>query len=210
MKKRMLIMTGPQGSGNHLFSKIFALHDEVYGWESLLYTYWQGHQYEPFYECWQDPEMLHDVDWTQADYYVTSISCPFVYKGEQTIPNYREFIREASHYCEIQLAVIGRDQNILETQQTRVRGEHTTPQALDKLKSLVYMYPTNFLSQELLYLYKDKYLQSLAKDMNWPICWWEQEIDNILKEDANKKYISPVKEHWLDKEVKKAIKDSKC
>jgi hypothetical protein len=72
------------------------------------------------------------------------------------------------------------------------------------------MYPTNFLSQELLYLYKDKYLQSLAKEMNWPICWWEQELDSILKEDANKKYITPVKEHWLDNEVKKAIKDSKC
>ena len=25
---RLLIVTGPQGSGNHLFSKIFALHDE--------------------------------------------------------------------------------------------------------------------------------------------------------------------------------------
>ena len=29
--------------------------------------------------------------------------------------------------------------------------------------------------------------------MNWPICWWEQEIDNIPKEDANKKYITSQK-----------------
>lgn len=207
MKKRMLIMTGPQGSGNHLFSKIFALHDNVFGWDSLNKVYWEGHQYEPFYQCWNDPKLLSEFDWTQSDYYVTSISCPFVYNGKQSLPNYREFIDIARQYCEVQLAVIGRDQNILEMQQIRVRGEHTTPYILSNLESLL---PTNFLSQELLYLYKDKYLQSLAKEMNWPICWWEQEIDNILKEDANKKYISPVKEHWLDNEVKKAIKDSKC
>ena len=210
MKKRMLIMTGPQGSGNHLFSKIFALHDEVYGWESLLYTYWEGHHHEPFAEMWNDPELLDAFDWSCADYFVTSVSCPFVSNGKPIVPDYRNFIRYASRHVDVQLAIIGRDQNILQAQQTRVRGEHTTSQALDAIKKLIHMWPTNFLSQELLYLYKESYLASLAKDMNWPICWWEKEIDNILTEDANKKYISPVKEHWLDNEVKKAIKDSKC
>ena len=31
-KPNMLIVTGPQGSGNHLFAKLFNLHPEVYGW----------------------------------------------------------------------------------------------------------------------------------------------------------------------------------
>jgi hypothetical protein len=206
--KQMLIITGPQGSGNHVFSKVFALHDKVFGWSSLNETYWEGHQYEPFYQHWHDPKLLSEFDWTQSDYYVTSISCPYVYDGEQTIPDYTSFIQEATKHCDVQLAIIGRDQNILEMQQTRVRGEHTTPY----LTSLLYKYhPTIFLSQELLYLYKEKYLQSVAKQLDWPVAWWNEELDNILKEDANKKYINPVKEHWLDKEVKKAIKDSnKC
>lgn len=203
-------MTGPQGSGNHLFSKVFALHDEVFGWSSLNENYWEGHQYEPFYNSWHDSSNLSNFDWDCSDYFVTSISCPYVYKGEQVIPDYTNFIREATKHCDVQLAIIGRDQNILETQQTRVRGEHTTPYALDRLKSLLYMYPTNFLSQELLYLYKEKYLQSVAKELNWPISWWHEELDYILCEDANAKYIRDVEEHWLDKEVKKAIKDSKC
>lgn len=210
MKKRMLILTGPQGSGNHLFSKCFALHEAVFAWESLLYTYWEGHHYEPFYDCWAEPELLSVFDWTQADYYVTSISCPYVRDGELSVPNYREFIKEVTKYCDIQIAIIGRDENILRTQQKRVRGMHTTPIAMECIKQLIHVYPTHFLSQELLYLYKDKYLQSVAKELHWPIAWWESEVHNILKENSNEKYIKDVESHWLDKEVHKAVKDSKC
>jgi len=209
--KQMLIITGPQGSGNHVFSKVFALHDKVFGWSSLNETYWEGHHHEPFADMWQDPELLREFDWTQSEYFVTSVSCPYVYDGEQTIPDYTSFIQEATNHCDVQLAIIGRDQNILEMQQKRVRGMHTTPIAMEWIKILKQTpYPTHFLSQELLYMYKEKYLQSVAKQLNWPVAWWNEELDKILKEDANKKYISPVKEHWLDKEVKKAIKDSKC
>ena len=40
MTKQMLIVTGPQGAGNHLWSKIFSLHPKVYGWKSLLENYY--------------------------------------------------------------------------------------------------------------------------------------------------------------------------
>ena len=30
---KILIITGPQGSGNHLYSKIFAMHPLVNGWK---------------------------------------------------------------------------------------------------------------------------------------------------------------------------------
>ena len=36
MNKKLLIITGPQGSGNHLFSRILSTHPEVGGWKSLL------------------------------------------------------------------------------------------------------------------------------------------------------------------------------
>ena len=206
----MLILTGPQGSGNHLFSKVFALHDEVFGWQSLLNTYWEGHHHEPFADTWNDPELLEAFDWDCADYFVTSISCPYVVDGEPVEPNFVNFINEASNYCKVQLAIIGRDQNILEAQQNRVRGKHTTPMFLNKIKSLVYMYPTNFISNELLYLYGKEYLQSIAKELDWPIAWWHEELEHILDTNTNAKYVQPVKEYWLDNEVKKAIKDSKC
>ena len=46
--KKMLILTGPQGSGNHMWSKIFALHPSVYGWQELVEEFWIGHDREPF------------------------------------------------------------------------------------------------------------------------------------------------------------------
>ena len=45
-KSNLLIVTGPQGSGNHLFAKLFNLHPDVYGLN--MTRYWQGHDTEPF------------------------------------------------------------------------------------------------------------------------------------------------------------------
>ena len=45
----MLIITGPQGAGNHMWAKIFSLHPEVFGWNTLLDNYWESHRFsEPF------------------------------------------------------------------------------------------------------------------------------------------------------------------
>ena len=65
-----------------------------------------------------------------------------------------------------------------------------------------------FLSQELLYLYKQKYLEQVSRDLDWPIAYWDPEIDEILKADANEKYIKSVHEYWLDFEVQRAIRES--
>ena len=205
---RLLIVTGPQGSGNHLFSKIFALHDEVYGWTTLLNTYWEGHHHEPFADAWQNPDLLHGFDWKQSEYFVTSICCPFVKDKMPQMPDYKKFVDIANVYSDVEICIIGRDQNILESQQTRVRGEHTTPLAIDSLNELMNDNEVNFLSQELLYLYKDKYLEQLAADLQWPIAYWDTEVMEILKADANKKYVKDVHEYWLDFEVHRAIRES--
>ena len=44
---KLLIVTGPQGSGNHLFAKIFNMHPSVKGWQ-MMWQEWQGHHLEPF------------------------------------------------------------------------------------------------------------------------------------------------------------------
>jgi len=43
MKKRLLVVTGPQGSGNHMWSKIFSESPQVQGWKELTQEYWVGH-----------------------------------------------------------------------------------------------------------------------------------------------------------------------
>lgn len=195
----MLILTGPQGSGNHLFSKVFAQHPDVYGWHDLNKTYWIGHDQEPFAKYWYNPELLKSFDWSQSEYYVTSISCPYVHYSETVEPDYKTFIKELQNLgIRVKIAVIGRDQTILEYQQTRVRGQVSLPKFMNNLESLMHFSPV-FISQELLYLYKDEYVNSLSQQLDFPI---STDVAEILKEDANKKYFAPIGNHWLDEEVK--------
>jgi hypothetical protein len=204
---RLLIITGPQGSGNHLFSKCLAVHEDVYGWKSLLNTYWEGHHHEPFADAWEDPELLHEFNWSQSDYFVTSVSCPYFKNKQAVVPKYEKFIETAKQYVDqIDVAIIGRDHTILKYQQLRVRKEHTTQIALDSFKWLFEHQQCSFLSQELLALYKVDYLKQVSKQLDWPIAYLS--VDDILTNDANKKYIKDVQEYWLDDEVHKAVNES--
>ena len=65
-----------------------------------------------------------------------------------------------------------------------------------------------FLSQELLQLYKANYLEQISRDLDWPIAHWDPEVDAILSNDANTKYIKNVHEYWLDFEVHRAVRES--
>ena len=205
---RLLILTGPQGSGNHLFSKCLALHEDVFGWKSLLNTYWEGHHHEPFAKYWEDPSKLDDFDWNQSEYFVTSISSPYFKDQKPVVPNFPKFVENAQLYAEIDVAIIGRDQNILNYQQQRVRGTKTTQMALDSFRWLFDNQDCTFLSQELLQLYKARYLEQISRDLDWPIAHWDPEVDAILSNDANTKYIKDVHEYWLDFEVHRAVRES--
>jgi hypothetical protein len=201
----LLIITGPQGSGNHLFSKIFALSNQVQGWTELNNRYWIGHDQEPFAKYWHRPELLDNFAWSH-DYYVTSVSCPYVYYGETLVPDYDAFISRCP--VPVKLAIIGRDQTILEYQQSRVRGRITKDKLLDVVDNLM-KYDPIFISQELLYLYGANYIKSLSQQLGFPVSQDVTAINEILKEDANKKYIEPVISHWLDEEVKLASRKPK-
>ena len=91
MKPTLIIATGPQGSGNHLFAKAFGSTQVVKGWDSLKEKYWEGHDMEPFAECWKDPTLLKNFDWKQSQYFYTSISCPYFDDGVESIPNEKNF-----------------------------------------------------------------------------------------------------------------------
>lgn len=200
--KKMLILTGPQGSGNHLFSKLFSEHPDVYGWEALKTKYWEGHDQEPFAECWQSPAKLFDFDWSQKEYYVTSISCPYRYHGEDAWPNYKGFLQILRHLEIVpKIGIIGRDQNILKFQEERLRGRQTYDDFLLEVPNLVKQGGV-FLSQELLYLYKDDYVRQLEHTLNFPIKFNPE----IVKDNANTKYFNPIESNWLDSYIHLASK----
>jgi hypothetical protein len=200
--KQLLIFTGPQGSGNHLWSKIFALHPEVAGWSALLDTYWIPHDQEPFATCWKNPAQLQQHDWSKKDYHVTSISCPYFDGSQLVVPNIAEFAAQALGCgLQVKIAIIGRDQNILGMQETRVRGRSTFYMAQEAYKKLASWNPV-YLSYELLHLYQGSYLAQISKTLDFPIAYNDDRLSEILKDDTNQKYFQPVAHHWVDKLTK--------
>jgi hypothetical protein len=196
--KTLLILTGPQGSGNHLWSKIFAQHPDVLGWHALLHEYWIGHDQEPFAACWENPELLKDFNWSRCDHYVTSISTPYMLNGERTVPNIVRFAATVMGLgIRVKIAIIGRDRNILQYQETRVRGDVTYELALKEYEKLRTWAPV-FLSYELLHLYGNLYLQQLATQLEFPIDYSGPQLANILEDDTNSKYFQPVDHHATD------------
>jgi hypothetical protein len=200
--KTLLIMTGPQGSGNHLFSKVFAMLPGIFGWSALNDQYWVAHDKEPFAEAWHDASKLRDIDWQGHDYAVTSISCPYAYKGITTTPDYIAFIDEAKRLgYNVKVVVIGRDQNVLKHQQERVRLTHSLPIFEKEIYNLLPYNPI-FVSTELLYLYKHHYVRSLFSQLDIPneftMAQMQTRLHSILKEDTNAKYFTAAPEQELD------------
>jgi len=203
---KLLIVTGPQGSGNHLWAKIFSMHPVVNGWP-MFNKEWQGHHREPFNEYWQDPAKLKDYELAVHPYYVTSISCPYYKNKEPHVPKYDEFINEAKKkFDSVIVCIIGRDRDILNIQQTRVRKEYTTPIALEQFDKLD---DVKFISTELLYLYGAKYLKSLEKNLQFPIAWnHETLIKDYIKKNTNSKYLTDPEKGDFDEQVVKAVSES--
>lgn len=202
--KTLLVLTGPQGSGNHLFSKIFALSPQVSGWSALLDAYWIGHDQEPFADCWNDPELLRIKDFSASDYWVTSISCPYANHGVVTIPKYQSFIDTAQSLgIQVKLAIIGRDRNILEYQQQRVRDRVSLPDFEEQLPYLIGV-DHIYISQELVQLYGANYIESISKMLNFPVLTSDARFTTIIQDDANAKYFAAVDEQTeLDRITRK-------
>lgn len=202
--KQMLLLTGPQGAGNHLWAKVFSQHPEVFGWKTLLENYWEPHRTaEPFAKYWKDPSLLGKFDWSQSDYYFTSISVPLGIPDSKENPvwepNLDLFKRVVEREgVDVKVAIIGRDQSILNEQQHRIRTQSTLPMFLKQLR-----FTTGtpiFLSYELLYLYQDEYVKTL--DVNIPV---DSNVGHLLEDDANKKYVHSVDSSELDTGNRKGV-----
>ena len=209
--KKLLIITGPQGSGNHLFSRLLSLHEEVNGWEELKHKYWVPSDQEPFAEYWVHPEKLSLEQFAGDDYHVANVSCPFFFDGVRYIPKILEVAERAKSFgVDVNIAIIVRDQTINKMQQQRVRGEHTTPIAQEYYYNtlLTSSFNVNFLDHEAFFLHREHYLKWVQKILKFPV-YTGPLIHKFITDDANGKYIRYVEDYWLDEEVLAGCKPSR-
>jgi hypothetical protein len=202
--KRLLIITGPQGSGNHLFSRLLSLHPDVSGWEELKQKYWVPSDLEPFADYWVNPESLSIEKFNDYQYHLANVSCPFMYDGIRYVPKILEVAERSRQLgIDVQIAIIVRDQNINAEQQRRVRGEVTTPIAQNYYYNTLLKsnFPVHFLDHEAFFLHQEHYLKWIAQILNFPIELDPVKINQFIDKDANHKYVKYVDEYWLDQEV---------
>ena len=199
--KKLLIVTGPQGSGNHLFSRLLSLHPAVEGWTEMLDQYWVPSDQEPFAEYWVTPELLTQEVFENKDFYFANVSCPFFFDGVRNIPKILEVAERAKSFgVEVEIAIVVRDQNINQLQQLRVRKEHTTPIAQHYYYEtlLPSSFPVHFLDHEAFFLHTTHYLKWVSRVLNFPIAYDNPDIMKFITEDANHKYVRAIDTHWLD------------
>ena len=199
--KKLLIVTGPQGSGNHLFARLFSAHPNVVGWESLHDNYWVPSDQEPFARYWVYPE---ELKFPEGAFFCANVSVPFFYDGVRQVPKIKEVAQKAmSLGVQPIIAVIVRDRNINELQQVRVGGECTIDTALEYYKDMA----VHFIDHEAFFLYKEKYIEYLGRLLEFPVT--KEGIDNFISVDANHKYVFPCKKHWLDDVIRSGRKPFK-
>jgi hypothetical protein len=202
--KKLLIITGPQGSGNHLFSRVFSTHPDVGGWKSLLDKYWVPSDLEPFAEYWVYPDRLTTEQFEGKDYWLANVSVPFVYDGIRQTPKILEMAQRARELgIDVIVAIIVRDQNIQAEQQLRVRKEVTLPIAQEYYYNhlLTSDFPVHFLDNEAFFLHKQHYLKWASNLLQFPVDYDNPDILKFITEDPNRKYIKHIDEYWLDEQV---------
>ena len=212
-QKHLLIVTGPQGSGNHFFSRVLSQHPDVEGWEDLKKEYWVPSDQEPFAEYWVNPNRLTADHFESAEFHLANVSCPFFFDGVRHVPKILEVAERAKSFgVEVEIAIVVRDQNINQLQQLRVRKEHTTPIAQEYYYNTLMPsnFPVHFISNEALFLHKEHYLKYLERTLQFPIDVKNPDVFKFLSADPNAKYVKHVDEYWLDQEVWSGIRSKEA
>jgi hypothetical protein len=204
--KKLLIITGPQGSGNHLFSRLLSLHPDVSGWEELLDKYWVPSDQEPFAEYWVNSDKLTIDQFKDKDFHLANVSCPFFFDGVRYVPDIIGVANKAKSLgIDVTIAIIVRDKNINSEQQLRVRKQVTLPIAQDYYYNtlLTSDFNVHFLDHEAFFLHKQHYLKYVARILDFPVAWDDPNIMKFIDQDANSKHVKYVEEYWLDEQVLK-------
>jgi hypothetical protein len=134
---------------------------------------------------------------------VLSVSGPYVDKDAMGVrhtkyPNYKEVLRRLNEKGNLQVGIIGRDQNITAQNQLRKRGVESLHNYLNKIEDIM-EYRHTFLSVELLYMFRHQYVKSLDSVLDIPVDYTNERLHYILNKDPNAKYVHYVENSWLDR-----------
>lgn len=203
---KLLITTGPQGSGNHLFARLLSLHPDVVGWEKLKENYWVPSDEEPFARYWVYPE---ELQFPEGKFFLANVSVPFFYDGIRQVPKILEVCEQAKKLgVEPVVAIITRDQNINSLQQKRVGGEVTLPTALNYYDHIIASgVEYHFIDHEAFFLHRENYIKYLGRLLKFPVT--VEGINTFIDKDANHKYIKDIDHHWLDDVIREGRKPFK-
>ena len=203
--KRLLILTGPQGSGNHFFSRVLSQHPAVEGWEDLKKEYWVPSDLEPFADYWVDPTKLTADQFANSEYFLANVSCPVYINGVRQFPKIREVADRAQELgIRVTIALIVRDKNINTVQQQRLmQGYASLPEAQEYYYNNILNsgHEVHFVDHEAFFLHGKHYLKWLSKILDFPIAWDSDRIMDFIEKDANHKYVKYIDDHWLDEVI---------
>ena len=204
--KHLLIVTGPQGSGNHLFSRILSQHPDVEGWDDLKKEYWVPSDLEPFADYWVDPTKLTVEQFADSKYFLANVSCPVYINGVRQFPKICEVADRAKELgVRVTIALIVRDKNINTVQQQRLMGGYTSlPEAQEYYYNNILdsEHKVHFVDHEAFFLHGKHYLKWLSSILDFPIAWDSDKIYDFIEKDANHKYVTPIESHWLDEHIR--------
>lgn len=199
--KHLLIITGPQGSGNHLFARIFSQHEQVQGWKSLLNQYWVPSDEEPFAEYWVNPEKLTAEYFDSADYFVANVSAPFFYDGVRQMPKIRELAaRVEALGIKVTIAIVSRDININCLQQQRVGAEETLGLAVKHYQPMLQHFRCHFISHETFFVWGHRYIEYLGRELDFPVD--SSKCLQFIDKNPNEKYVHSIDNYWLDDDIR--------
>jgi hypothetical protein len=204
--KHLLIITGPQGSGNHFFSRVLSQHPAVEGWEDLKQEYWVPSDLEPFADYRVHPEKLSAYKFENSKYFLANVSCPVYIDGVRQFPKIREVADRARDLgVRVTIGLIVRDKNINTVQQQRLMGGYASlPEAQEYYYNNILDsdHEVHFVDHEAFFLHGKHYLKWLSKIMDFPIAWDSDAIYDFIEQDANHKYVTPIESHWLDEHIR--------
>jgi len=211
--KHLLIITGPQGSGNHFFSRVLSQHPEVEGWEDLKKEYWVPSDLEPFAEYWVYPEKLTADHFANSQYFLANVSCPFFFDGVRQFPKIREVADRARELgVRVTIGLIVRDKSVNTVQQQRLMGGYTSlPEAQEYYYNNILNsgHNVHFVDHEAFFLHGKHYLKWLSGILDFPIAWDSDAIHDFIDKDPNQKYVTPIESHWLDEHIRAGRKPFK-
>jgi hypothetical protein len=184
---KVILLTGPHGSGNHLWSKVFTT------WADK--EYWVGHKDEPHSNLWEDMDSWRTHKFSGDT--VISISVPYAVRGNTKFPDitgWKEIMvnRDIDH----KICVTTRDGYINFLQNERVRPENNYKEAVEYIKGLEV---DCYLSTETLLQYQWKYIEQISKQLDFPVPY--KTID--FTQSFNEKYVHYVETFHLDDTVRR-------